>query len=73
MTALETMMQYEMEQTLYQYHTANALCVLANGLASLGGKSLDYPMYTDLIGKGKKADTRTAAEIKAEIYGKFTA
>ena len=63
-----------MEQTLYQYHTGNALSIIANGLAAFGGKELDYPLYTELTGKTKtQKDERTAAEIKADIISKFTA
>ena len=68
------MVENEMQQTLYQYHTGNALSILANAVVALGGKEIDYPMYTELIGKSKKQkDERSAAEIKADILAKFTA
>lgn len=68
MRAFETMLIYETEQTLYQMHTANALSIIANGLVALGGKDLDYPLYTDLINKTQKSqDTRTADEIKRDL------
>ena len=67
------MMEHEIRQEIYQYHTANALSILANITARLGGgKDLDYPMFTDLIHKNKSNDNRTAAEIKADILAKFT-
>ena len=53
------------------YHTGNALSILANGLASLGGKSIEYPYFTELIGKGKSRDTRSAADIKSDILAKL--
>ena len=64
-------MEYETERTLYMYHTGNALSILANGLASLGGKSIEYPYFTELIGKGKSRDTRSAADIKSDILAKL--
>lgn len=68
------MMDYEIRQELYQYHTANALSVLADITAKIGGaKDFEYPLFTDLIHKNKSADNRTANEIKADILAKFSA
>ena len=68
------MMEYEIRQELYQYHTANALSVLANTTYRLGGgKDLEYPLFTDLVQKNKSKDTRTADEIKADLIAKFSA
>ena len=53
------------------YHTGNAMSILANGLASLGGKSIEYPYFTELIGKGKSHDTRSAEDIKSDILAKL--
>lgn len=67
------MMEYEIRQELYQYHTANALSVLANVTFKMGGgKDLEYPLFTDLVHKDKNKDTRTADEIKADILAKFS-
>ena len=72
MYALSEALTYEVEQMLYQYHTGNALSVLANAVVGLGGHELEYPMYTDLIhGKRKPKDTRTAKEIKDGLLKKL--
>ena len=71
---LATTVKYETEEMLYRVHTANALSIIANGLFSSERHKLDYPMYTDLIGIGKKGastDTRSADDIKRDILKKL--